>query len=67
VAVRYALGAPLRPLVVTNIFNDSVFVAHSKQNSNFKEDLQRSGSREHFVNFKRQHFGQHVNTELPFH
>jgi hypothetical protein len=24
VAVRYALGAPLRPLVVTNIYNDPV-------------------------------------------
>jgi hypothetical protein len=23
-AVRYALGAPLRPLVVTNIYNDPV-------------------------------------------
>jgi hypothetical protein len=25
VAVRYALGAPLRTLVVTNIYNDPVF------------------------------------------
>jgi hypothetical protein len=24
VAVRYALGVPLRPLVVTNIYNDPV-------------------------------------------
>jgi hypothetical protein len=41
--------------------------AHSEQNSNFKEYLQRSESREHFVNFKRQHFGQHINEGLPFH
>jgi hypothetical protein len=27
VAVRYALGAPLRPLVVTNIYNDPVFTS----------------------------------------
>jgi hypothetical protein len=25
-AVRYALGAPVRPLVVTNIYNDPVFM-----------------------------------------
>jgi hypothetical protein len=43
-----------------------IFVAQSKQNSNFQEDFQRSESRQHFVNFKRQHFGQHINDGLPF-
>jgi hypothetical protein len=30
VAVRYALGAPLRPLVVTNIYNDPVHVSQKR-------------------------------------
>jgi hypothetical protein len=31
VAVRYALGAPLRPLVVTNIYNEPVYYNMSKE------------------------------------
>jgi hypothetical protein len=30
VAVRYALGTPLRPLVVTNIYNDPVYTVWNK-------------------------------------
>jgi hypothetical protein len=33
VAVRYALGAPLRPLVVTNIYNDSVVLVRENKKS----------------------------------
>jgi hypothetical protein len=34
--VRYALGAPLHPLVVTNIYNDPVYMLYSSLNSLFR-------------------------------
>jgi hypothetical protein len=44
VAVRYALGAPLRPLVVTNIYNDLVVISDWKSvlHHNFSSKIKKS-------------------------